>query len=285
MNHNKSFRTRSIFFLLFTATTLILVGTISTIFSPSTIPKVLADSYIQQQDYIYDLAEDSAFSSDSSFPSYISSFKDPYIAEHEEKQPPVMSVQKIKCVNSNINVNDFNIDKLPPQIRGVDVINNKELQQQGSKISNDDQGHTTNTENGNIESFDGSFNIDNSIVELCINVNLNDQIVESAKEPILTDLDIVESNVPSDDNISSKPASEEVHVERIKINSDSITSNESLSSTGFIDSIMRTFQSDSDGGGDSSDGGGDSSDGGGDSSDGGGDSSDGGGDSSDGGGD
>jgi hypothetical protein len=72
-----------------------------------------------------------------------------------------VNIQKIKCINSNVNVNGVDVNQFPPP--------------------NDDAVTVQLTENspekGNGNGLlDGGLNIDRNLVNICANVNLNGQL-------------------------------------------------------------------------------------------------------------
>jgi len=71
-------------------------------------------------------------------------------------------IQKIKCVNSNINVNGIDITQIPQDATALAAAN------EGEEGTN-----AANSQNGNV--FD-KINFDRNLVNICVNVNDNDQL-------------------------------------------------------------------------------------------------------------
>jgi len=88
-------------------------------------------------------------------------YKDPYAKDHYKKSPGV-SVQKIKCVNFNINLNGIDIK---PHLGDNMGTAEAQTAQDGAKNENGIMNG-----NGN----DG-INIDKNLVNICVNVNINNQ--------------------------------------------------------------------------------------------------------------
>ncbi|MDX1371967.1 MAG: hypothetical protein R3321_05825, partial [Nitrososphaeraceae archaeon] len=225
MNEKNLFKTLSKLFFLSTPLLVSLFVTITTIiFSTSIILTVFADYANQQTESNYDLREVPADYFDSSSIYNFLSFKDLY----SKNQYPNVNIQKIECRNSN-----FNLNGITTEIH------------QNYEVTNDEQGPTTNPLNKGIEEFiDKSFNIDKNEIELCFNVNLNGQIVKSIEDPISATLAPVVPNDAKSDDLTVKMLNE-LPSERIKINSDNISSNENLAYADIVDSII-TFQNDVD---------------------------------------
>jgi hypothetical protein len=85
-----------------------------------------------------------------------------YDSYSEPKKSFLTDIQKIKCVSSNVNVN------------GVDVT---EIPQDNTAVVSADEGATTdaaNTQNGN--GLGDRINFERNLVNICVNVNDNEQI-------------------------------------------------------------------------------------------------------------
>ncbi len=83
-----------------------------------------------------------------------------YDNNHEKKSSHT-DIQKISCVNSNINVNGIDITQIPEDTTAT-------------AAANEEAGpDAANTQNGN--GFD-KINFDRNLVNICVNVNLNEQL-------------------------------------------------------------------------------------------------------------
>ncbi|MDR4510078.1 MAG: hypothetical protein MRJ93_00030 [Nitrososphaeraceae archaeon] len=87
---------------------------------------------------------------------------------------PGVNIQEIKCVNFNANINGIDINKIPREMTG-DAATAQGLQ-------GDEHGIRDGTGNGMFGN-DG-LNIDKNLLNICLNLNFNDQ----EKVPILGDL-------------------------------------------------------------------------------------------------
>jgi hypothetical protein len=85
--------------------------------------------------------------------------KDPYAME--KPQPKNVNVQKINCINSNVNVNGVDVNQLPPQNGDPTA----------AQLAED--GATDDNGNGLLG---GGLNIDRNLVNVCVDVNLNGQV-------------------------------------------------------------------------------------------------------------
>jgi hypothetical protein len=85
--------------------------------------------------------------------------KDPYT---KDKKDSGVSIQKIKCVNSNVNVNGIDITEIP-----------QEPTQWAAANEAGEGPDGTNTQNGN--GFGDKINFDRNLVNICVNLNLNNQ--------------------------------------------------------------------------------------------------------------
>jgi len=84
--------------------------------------------------------------------------KDPYKNDHK-KDSKYVSAHKIKCVNFNVNINGVNINHIPEST--------------GAAAEAELQGENGAT-NGNGMFGDGGINIDRNYLNLCLNVNVNE---------------------------------------------------------------------------------------------------------------
>ncbi|MGB9169300.1 MAG: hypothetical protein WCB31_10275 [Nitrososphaeraceae archaeon] len=116
--------------------------------NPSMIGNAQAQMYAN--DYEYDsnhYQDDNRYSYDNNHP----------------KKSSHVDIQKIKCVNSNINVNGIDITQILQDGSGVAAVPNE-----GEEGTN-----AANSQNGN--GFD-KINFDRNLVNICVNYNQNDQI-------------------------------------------------------------------------------------------------------------
>ena len=114
---------------------------------------------------------------------------DHYKVYPDQKKGSDVNIQKIKCVNSNVNVNGIDISQIP-QPNG--------LAGTAAEATNEDRA-TANTENGN--GLD-KINFKSNLVNVCANVNANEQIrviPPPDEEPIPTNLDLAVTNFADDD--------------------------------------------------------------------------------------
>jgi hypothetical protein len=72
-------------------------------------------------------------------------------------------IQKIKCVNSNINVNDIDVSQIPQDATVLAATN------EGGAATAD----AANTQNGN--GLADRINVERNLVNICVNVNDNEQ--------------------------------------------------------------------------------------------------------------
>jgi hypothetical protein len=89
-----------------------------------------------------------------------------YDNNHQKKSSHV-DIQKIKCVNSNINVNGIDITQIPQD--GTTT----------AESANEGSADAANTENGN--GLTG-INLERNLVNICVNVNHNEQVKVSTPE-------------------------------------------------------------------------------------------------------
>jgi hypothetical protein len=94
---------------------------------------------------------------------YYQQYDDPYAKDHKKKSTDV-NIQKIKCVNSNVNVNGIEITQIPQ---------NGEMTEA--------QALEDGAANGNGPLGNG-LNIDKNLVNICVNVNVNEQAAEDGDD-------------------------------------------------------------------------------------------------------
>ena len=97
---------------------------------------------------------------------------DQYGYDNHQKKSSHTDIQKIKCVNSNINVNGVDITQIPQDGVSGDAAN---------EAGGEGTADAANTENGN--GFSDRINFDRNLVNVCVNLNFNDQ----DRSPILGD--------------------------------------------------------------------------------------------------
>jgi hypothetical protein len=90
-------------------------------------------------------------------------YEDQYGYDKYPKKSSHTDIQKIKCVNSNINVNGVDITQIPQDGTATAAAN--EGGQEGTNAAN--------TENGNGLA---GINFDRNLVNICVNVNVNEQV-------------------------------------------------------------------------------------------------------------
>src|SRR5574339_765427 len=96
---------------------------------------------------------------------------DHYKVYPDPKKTSDVNVQKLKCVNSNINVNGIDITEVPQNPTALATAN------EGSA---DETAEAANTQNDN--SSGNSINFDRNPINICANVNFNDQIKVGSPE-------------------------------------------------------------------------------------------------------
>ena len=99
-------------------------------------------------------------------------YGDQYGYDNHQKKSSHIDIQKIKCVNSNINVNGVDITQVPQDGVSGDAAN---------EAGGEGTADATNTQNGN--GFSDRINFDRNLVNVCVNLNFNDQ----DRSPILGD--------------------------------------------------------------------------------------------------
>jgi hypothetical protein len=70
-----------------------------------------------------------------------------------------VNIQKIKCVNSNVNINGIEVNQIPPE----------------PAVANEIQGTEEAGANGAIGNGLGNINFDKNLVNICVNLNFNEQ--------------------------------------------------------------------------------------------------------------
>ena len=93
---------------------------------------------------------------------YDNNYKNDYYPE--PKQGPDLTIQKIKCVNSNINVNGVDITEIPQTHDDLTT----------TQATNEDGVALTGQQNGN--DLSDKINFDRNLVNICANENDNQQI-------------------------------------------------------------------------------------------------------------
>jgi len=94
-----------------------------------------------------------------------------YSYDKKESKSSHTDIQKIKCVNSNINVNGIDIQEIPRD----DI---------ATTAANEGAADAANTQNGN--GLADRINFEKNLVNICVNVNDNDQqrIFEEPGPPV-----------------------------------------------------------------------------------------------------
>ncbi|MGB9169676.1 MAG: hypothetical protein WCB31_12200 [Nitrososphaeraceae archaeon] len=100
-------------------------------------------------------------------------YGDQYGYDNHQKKSSHTDIQKIKCVNSNINVNGVEITRIPQEGSGVAAGAANEAGAEGT-------ADAANTQNGN--GLDG-INFDRNLVNVCVNLDFNNQ----ERTPVLGD--------------------------------------------------------------------------------------------------
>ena len=101
---------------------------------------------------------------------------DRYGYDNHPKKSSDVNVQKIKCINSNINVNGIDITQIPQD--GL-----------ATTAANEAGAEGANIQNGN--GFGDKINFEKNLVNVCANVNSNDQLkVEPPEEPATATLTV-----------------------------------------------------------------------------------------------
>ncbi|MFB5600193.1 MAG: hypothetical protein ACE5SW_08215 [Nitrososphaeraceae archaeon] len=92
---------------------------------------------------------------------YYPEYEDPYVKDYK-KDPKSINVQKIKCVNSNANVNGIDINEFPPH----EMLATEEAQAT-------EDGAAEGNGNGLVS--DNGLNIDRNLLNICADLNFNNQ--------------------------------------------------------------------------------------------------------------
>ena len=92
---------------------------------------------------------------------------DRYGYDNHPKKSSDVNAQKIKCINSNINVNGVDITQIPQD--GL-----------ATTAANEAGAEGVNAQNGN--GFGDKINFEKNLVNICVNVNANEQVKVSAPE-------------------------------------------------------------------------------------------------------
>jgi len=96
---------------------------------------------------------------------------DHYKVYPDPKKTSDVNVQKLKCVNSNINVNGIDITEIPQNPTALAAANERGAEE---------TAEAANTQNDNPNG--NGINFDRNLVNICVNFNDNDQIKVSAPE-------------------------------------------------------------------------------------------------------
>jgi hypothetical protein len=129
--------------------------------NPSIIGNAQAQSYGYNDQYSYDgnyYKDDNRYGYDGNY--YQDDNRNSYDNKHQKKSSHT-DIQKIKCVNSNINVNGIDITQIPQEDTATTAAN-----EAGSEAEN--------TQNGN--GLADRINFDRNLVNICINLNENEQV-------------------------------------------------------------------------------------------------------------
>jgi len=140
---------------------------LSAILVAGTIAMTLPKSLAQPEDREYE----DHYGKDP-YNKYHKSYDDPYGKDHD-KAYKGKSVQEIKCVNFNANINGIDINKIPREMTG-------DATAQG--LQGDENGIKDGTGDGMFGN--GGLNVDKNLLNICLNFNLNNQ----EKVPIMGDL-------------------------------------------------------------------------------------------------
>jgi len=130
---------------------ILVAGTLS-----MTVPPSFAQAYYGQHDYKDPYAKDYKSYGDQHEKKF------PFGKEYGKDSNGV-SIQKIKCVNSNVNINGIEVKKTP-RVFENDAETTDALQ---------DDGVAENNRNGLFG--DGGLNVDRNLVNVCVNFNYNEQ--------------------------------------------------------------------------------------------------------------
>ncbi|MDR4512967.1 MAG: hypothetical protein MRJ93_14830 [Nitrososphaeraceae archaeon] len=145
--HNSKIGTGTMFLLA----AILVAGTIS-----MTVPASFAQPYSGEQDYKDPSGKD--------YKSYGNQHEKKFpFGKEFNKDPKGVSIQKIKCVNSNININGIEVKKTP-RVFENDAATTDAFQ---------DDGLAENNRNGLFG--DSGLNVDRNLVNICVNFNYNEQ--------------------------------------------------------------------------------------------------------------
>ena len=123
------------------------------VLNPSMIQNTQAQTYANEYGY------------DSSYGNY-----------YAEPKSSNVEIQKISCINDNKNINGIDITEIPQDNTAV-------------AAANQERADGANTQNGN--GFADKINFNKNLVNICVNVNVNEQIrVTEPAEPETTSLTV-----------------------------------------------------------------------------------------------
>ncbi|MDX1372967.1 MAG: hypothetical protein R3321_10880, partial [Nitrososphaeraceae archaeon] len=158
---NTKIKTGSMFLLA----AVLIAGTISMI-----IPTAIAepDYYGYEEEYAkdpyekhYNMHDDLYVNKDPYFMNDEFGKKNPFAKDHG-KDPKSVNIQKIKCINANININGLEFKKLPGKMTA---------DAETAESLNEDNGATTDNSNTNgfmNGAFDDGIDIDKNLVNVCL---------------------------------------------------------------------------------------------------------------------
>ena len=116
--------------------------------NPSTVGNAKAEMY-------YDEYDDTYYNDDNNRHGY---------DNNHPKKSSHTDIQKIKCVNSNINVNGIDITQIPQEPNGLAA----------TEAANEDE--VANTQQNGNGGLGDRLNVERNLVNICANVNSNDQL-------------------------------------------------------------------------------------------------------------
>ena len=94
-------------------------------------------------------------------------YEDSYGKDHDKKKSAGINAQKIKCINSNVNVNGIDVNqKYDPN----------SLEAQGLEGGEGEENVAANAMNNNEQG--NGINLEKNLANFCINVNANEQVAE-----------------------------------------------------------------------------------------------------------
>jgi hypothetical protein len=94
-----------------------------------------------------------------------------YSYDKKDPKSSHVDIQKIKCVNSNINVNGIDVTQIPRDTTALAAANG---------AGGEGAAEGANTQNGN--GLADRINFDRNLVNICVNVNANEQVKVSTPE-------------------------------------------------------------------------------------------------------